>query len=197
MKKIDYKDYYWQNDLVRLRAMKPEDWKEHYYNCFDSKARRMLQYELELPPTIEKNKEDIESFSNFKPETKRLMFTIENLEGTNVGAFNLNSIDERNGTFSIGIQVDRDHRGKGYGTAAMEILLDYAFNERRLNKFNVSVIEGNIGSATMLEKLGCIQEGIRREMIFTQGKYKDEILYGLTRSEFNQKFNLANNFSEL
>jgi RimJ/RimL family protein N-acetyltransferase len=157
----------------------------------------MLQYELELPPTIEKNKEDIESFSNFKPETKRLMFTIENLEGTNVGAFNLNSIDERNGTFSIGIQIDRDHRGKGYGTAAMQILLDYAFNERRLNKFNVSVIEGNIGSATMLEKLGCIQEGIRREMIFTQGKYKDEILYGLTRSEFNQKFNLANNFSEL
>jgi len=197
MEKIDYKNYYWQNDLVRLRAMKPEDWKEHYYNCFDSEARRMLQYELELPPTIEENKEVIESFSNFKPETKRLMFTIENLKGVNVGAFNLNSINERNGTFSIGIQIGREYRGKGYGTAAMQILLDYAFNERRLNKFNVSVIEGNIGSATMLEKLGCIQEGIRRQMIFTQGKYKDEILYGLTRSEFNQKFNLADNFSEL
>ncbi len=197
MKKIDYKDYYWQNNLVRLRAMKPDDWEEHYYNCFDSKARRMLQYELELPPTVKENKEVIESFSNFKPESKRLMFTIENLEGINVGAFNLNSIDERNGTFSIGVQIGRDHRGKGYGTAAMKILLDYAFNERRLNKFNVSVIEGNIGSATMLEKLGCIQEGIRREMIFTQGKYKDEILYGLTRSEFNEKFNLADNFSEL
>jgi len=42
------------------------------------------------------------------------MFTIENLDSENIGALNLNSIDERNGTFSIGMQIDRDHRGKGY-----------------------------------------------------------------------------------
>lgn len=188
MKEINYDHYYWQNDLVRLRAMKPEDWEEHYYNCFDSKARRMLQYAIELPPTIENNKRMIEGFSNFNPETKRLMFTIENLKGVNVGAFNLNSIDERNGTFSIGIQIGRNYRGKGYGTSAMKILLDYAFNERRLNKFNVSVIEGNLGSSKMMRKLGCQKEGIRREVIYTEGKYKDEILFGLTRGEFNKRF---------
>ncbi|MGX8795535.1 GNAT family N-acetyltransferase [Fusibacter sp. JL298sf-3] len=185
MKTINYENYYWQNDLVRLRAMQPEDWEEHYYNCFDSEARRMLQYELELPPTISDNKSEIEGFSNFNAESRRLMFTIETLDGTNVGSFNLNGIDERNGTFGIGIQIGRDYRGKGYGTSAMRLLLNYAFNERRLNKFNVSVIEGNIGSATMLEKLGCKQEGIRREVIFTDGVYKDEIFYGLTRKEFN------------
>jgi len=187
MKTINYDNYYWQNDKVRLRGMLPEDWEEHYYNCFDSAARRMLQYELELPPTIEKNQSDIEMFSNFKPETKRLMFTIESLDGENVGAFNLNSIDEKNGTFSIGIQVGIDHRGKGYGTAAMKLLLNYAFNERRLNKFNVSVIDGNVGSATMMEKLGCLNEGVVRQAIYTDGKYMDEILYGLTKDEFNEK----------
>lgn len=165
--------------------MQPEDWEEHYYNCFDSEARRMLQYELELPPTISDNKAEIEGFSNFNAESRRLMFTIETLDGTNVGSFNLSGIDERNGTFGIGIQIGRDYRGKGYGTSAMRLLLNYAFDERRLNKFNVSVIEGNIGSATMLEKLGCKQEGIRREVIFTDGVYKDEIFYGLTRKEFN------------
>lgn len=55
------------------------------------------------------------------------MFTIENLNGEYVGGVNLNSIDEKNGTFSIGVQVDRDHRGKGYGTRAINILLKYAF----------------------------------------------------------------------
>ncbi|MFK7697763.1 GNAT family N-acetyltransferase [Paenibacillus sp. HJGM_3] len=68
------------------------------------------------------------------------MFTIESLDGENVGGINLNSIDERNGTFSIGIRIDRDHRGKGYGTRAVHILLRFAFFERRLNKFNDSVI---------------------------------------------------------
>ncbi len=188
MKEINYKNYYWQNELVRLRAMVAEDWEEHYYNCYDSKARRMLQYELELPPTQASNKSVIEMFSNFNPETKRLMFTIESLDGVNVGSFNLNGIDEKNGTFGIGMQIGMDHRGKGYGTAAMKILLDYAFNERRLNKFNVSVIEGNIGSATMMDKLGCQEEGIRREVIYTEGKYQDEILFGLTKNEFNRLF---------
>ena len=188
MNEINYKTYYWQNDKVRLRAMTPEDWEAHYLNCFDSEARRMLQYELELPPTIDHQKKAIEGFSNFNPDSKRLMFTIENLEGDNIGAFNLNSIDERNGTFSIGMQIDRNHRGKGYGTSAMTILLNYAFNERRLNKFNVSVIDGNMGSATMLKKLGSQQEGIRRQVIYTNGRYHDEILFGLTRDEFNHKF---------
>lgn len=90
----------------------------------------------------------MESFIDFKTGTGRIMFTIENLNGENVGGVNLNSIDERNGTFSIGMQIDRDHRGKGYGTAAMRIVLRYAFFERRLNKYYGHVLEGNIASAT-------------------------------------------------
>jgi RimJ/RimL family protein N-acetyltransferase len=97
---------------------------------------------------------------------------------------NLNSIDERNGTFSIGIQIDRDYRGKGYGTRALRILLRYAFFERRLNKFNDCVLEGNEASVRMMKKLGCIQEGVRRQVIFTNGQYCNLILFGLTKDEF-------------
>ena len=81
-------------------------------------------------------------------------------------------------------RIDRDHRGKGYGTAAVRILLRYAFFERRLNKFNDLVLEGNAASASMLIKLGCIQEGVRRQVIYTNGQYFDEILFGLTKEEF-------------
>jgi RimJ/RimL family protein N-acetyltransferase len=184
MKQIDYHGYFWQDELVRLRALQDDDWEGHYYNRFDSSARRLLNYEVELPPTISEAREFIEKFANFKCGTRRLMFTIENHNGENVGGINLNSIDEKNGTFSIGMQIDRDHRGKGYGTAAMRILLKYAFFERRLNKYYGSVLEGNIASATMLKKLGCIEEGRRRQMVYTDGKYHDEILFGLTRDEF-------------
>ncbi|MEK3767787.1 GNAT family N-acetyltransferase [Paenibacillus sp. FSL R5-0887] len=72
------------------------------------------------------------TFAEFS--SQRLMFTIENLNGEYVGGVNLNSIDEKNGTFSIGVQVDRDHRGKGYGTRAINILLKYAFLELRLKQ---------------------------------------------------------------
>ena len=184
MKAINYDNYYWQNNLVRLRAMQPEDWEEHYVNCFDSKARRLLQCEIELPPTKIKDKEMAEKFSNFNQESGRLMFVIETLDGHSVGALNLNSVDEKNGTFSIGMQINIDCRGKGYGTAAMRILLGYAFFERRLNKYYGHCLEGNIPSMTMLKKLGCAQEGIRRQQIYTDGRYLDEVLFGLTKEEF-------------
>jgi RimJ/RimL family protein N-acetyltransferase len=184
MRDINYENYFWEEDGIRLRAMQLEDSEIHYYNRFDTSARRLVDYEVELPPTIEEANKFAETFANFAPGTGRLMFTIETLEGENVGSLNLCGVDERNGTFGIGIQVDRDHRGKSYGTSAMRILLRYAFLERRLNKFNVCVLEGNIGCETMMKKLGCIQEGIHRQVVYTNGEYLDETFFGLTKDEF-------------
>jgi RimJ/RimL family protein N-acetyltransferase len=187
MKEIKFENYFWQDGVVRLRAIEEKDWEDHYYNRFDTPARRLLNYEVELPPTVSESTDKVGRFANFQPGTGRLMFTIENMNGENVGSVNLNSIDEKNGTFSIGMQIDRDYRGKGYGTATMKILLRFAFNERRLNKYYGSVLDGNIASATMLKKLGCIEEGKRRQMVYTNGKYYDEVLYGLTKDEFSLK----------
>ncbi|MBP1993751.1 GNAT family N-acetyltransferase [Paenibacillus eucommiae] len=184
MKEINYANYFWQDNGIRLRALQEEDWEAHFYNRFDTPARQLLNSEVELPPTIAEAKKFIEKYADFAPDTGRIMFTIETLDGENVGGINLNSIDEKNGTFSIGLQIDRDHRGKGYGTTAVRILLKYAFFERRLNKFNNYVIEGNTASESMLIKLGCVQEGVRREMVYTNGQYLDAILFGLTKDEF-------------
>ncbi len=184
MRPIDYRDYFWQDEKVRLTAMKEDDGTFYYYNRFDTPARRLLNCEVEPPPTESESRAFVEKFIDFKPGTGRLMLSIENHGGQTVGAVNLNSVDEHHGTFSVGMLIDRDHRGKGYGTAAMRILLRYAFFERRLNKYYGHVLEGNVPSATMLRKLGCKEEGVRRQMIYTNGRYHDEIHFGLTREEF-------------
>jgi len=186
MKGVNYDSYYWQNDLVRLRASKPDDWEQHYYGMFDTEGRRLLQYEVELPPSVEAEKKAAETYADFHPGSGRLMLAIETLGGETVGGLNLNGIDERNGTFSIGIQIYREHRGKGYGTAAMGILLGYAFFERRLHKLNNSVLEGNTASLRMFEKLGAKEEGLRRETVYMKGRYMSEILVGITRADFER-----------
>lgn len=186
MKTIRYGRYYWQNEKVRLCPGNPDDWEQSYYNRFDSHARFALQYEIELPPVMQQERAASEKYAGFENTVGRLMFNIETLDGVLVGFINLNRIDERSGTFSIGMQIDQDYRGQGYGHAAMRILLDYAFNERRLHKFNAGIVEGNTASETLLKKLGCVHEGVRREVIYHQGRYWDEILYGLTDTEFSK-----------
>lgn len=186
MKPLKLDNYYWQNDHVILRALKDEDWEFHYYNRFDTPGRRLINYEVELPPTEQESKDFSEQFKNFTVTLERIMFAIEDLKGNTVGAININSIDERNGTFSIGLLIDQDHRAQGFGTAAMKILLNYAFFERRLNKYYGSVLDDNAHSANMLKKLGCLEEGVRTQMVYTDGKYHDIILFGLTREEYER-----------
>ncbi|PAE91626.1 GNAT family N-acetyltransferase [Shouchella clausii] len=184
LQKVDDSHYFWQDDNVRLRAMQPEDWQADYLSKFDTPARRFLACAIELPPTVSGSQTFAEEHADFASTKGRIMFTIENEKGNNIGSINLNRIDERNGTFSIGIIIDKQYRGKGYGTSAMNILLKYAFFERRLHKFNDCVLEGNEGSIKMMEKLGCIQEGVRRQVVYMDGQYVDLILFGLTKDEF-------------
>jgi len=188
MREPDYSKYYWKNDLVRLRPIEEKDLENSYYNLFDSEARFFLDSLIELPfnEILAENRWKDYWGTGFD-KGGRIRLTIETLGGINVGSINLNSIDERNGTFSIGMQINIEHRGKGYGTSAMMILFDYCFNERRLNKYQGFVIEGNIASETMLKKLGCIKEGVIRGTTFHKGKYWNEIHYGLFADEFNKK----------
>jgi RimJ/RimL family protein N-acetyltransferase len=184
MQSISYDKYYWQNGLVRLRAWTPEDVEPSYPSMFDSEARFLLQEGLELPPVLAKMKEDHQKWFNFSEAGGFLMFAIENLKGKLVGGINLYFVNERQGTFSIGIQIHTGERGKGYGTAAMRLLLKYAFLEKRLNKFNSGWVEGNKESEALHTKLGCIQEGRLREMTYHDGRYYDWIRVGLTKDEF-------------
>lgn len=39
----------------------------------------------------------------------------------------------------------------------------------------------------MMRKLGCVQEGVSRQVVYINGKYLDFILFGLTKDEFIEK----------
>jgi len=191
--KIDYSNYYWQNEKVRLRRATAEDWDAFYINYYDSEARFFLDNEIELPLDEGGAKAHWAEFVESTAKSRNFIFTIENLDGEKVGSAYLNSINERNGTFGLGMIVDGKARGKGYGQAALRLILNYAFNERRLHKYNAFVVEGNIGSATMLTRVGCKLEGVIRETIYHNGKHWNQVHYGMTAKEFNEKWQVAVN----
>jgi RimJ/RimL family protein N-acetyltransferase len=163
-------------------VLEPTDSEDIYIASFDSEAIRKVHFHIEEPCS----ENDIQQMVNGKIFNKQgdLWLKIESLSGEAVGIAVLNSVDERNGTFSVGTLIYPKHRGKGYGTAALEIMLKYAFEERRLNKFNGSVFEGNAASIEMLERLGCECEGERKEQIYAKGRYVSEFLYGLTKTVY-------------
>ncbi len=181
MEQSTFQTYYWQNDKVRLRLWEPKDASYDYLNDLDSEAMALVQEEVCLPP--KKTKVDVNGDSA-EPNPAAPAFTIEDLAGNYVGHVHFNYINERHGTFSIGMILLRSQRGKGYGKAAMLLLLEYAFNERRLHKFNGFCYDGNAASARMMTSIGCKQEGVSRENVYMNGRYHDMLLFGMTEEEY-------------
>ncbi len=77
-----------------------------------------------------------------------------------------------------------DQQGHGYITEATSLLLDHAFGHRRLHKVWAMVIEPNVPSQTVLEKLGFELEGTYRKETFHDGEYVDSRRYGILADEW-------------
>jgi RimJ/RimL family protein N-acetyltransferase len=177
--------YFWEGKKIRLRPLLMSDWEAGYKAFLDSESRRFLQLEIELPKSEEMFRNDMARMCNFSnPGT--LMFTIETLSGEVAGVINIHSLNLKNGTFSPAVVIFEGCRQKGYADEAMRIILRYAFYELRYQKCNSVCMDTNAGSENMHKKLGFIREGRRRRVVYTNGEYHDELIFGLTREEFDE-----------
>lgn len=101
---------------------------------------------------------------------------------TPVGTIILNEIDQKNGTGHIHIKMAKDGgRRNGYGTDAIKTLIDYAFNELRLNCIYANILSYNEASIRLFEKCGFARDGVLRSRVFKKGKYIDVFAYSIIR----------------
>ena len=124
--------------------------------------------------------------SDFKGDPDRRSFAIDTLDGKFVGWINLFLGEPRHGRFSLGVSNFHEYQRKGYTLKAAKLILHYGFNELRCHKCNSACIDVNTGSIAFHKKLGFVEEGRRREVFFMDGRYHDEILFGMTFDEFNR-----------
>lgn len=182
---LDYSRYFWQGDKVRLRPLRPDDAEHAFAGMLDSPSRRVLQLGIELPASVEGLRSMLQKFAECKDVDGVIIFGVDTLDGENVGGISLHTRSEKNGTFSFGVTTDREHWGKGYAEDAVRILLRYCFRERGYQKCNSACVETNEASIRLHEKLGFVEEGRRRRQWYLDGGYHDDMLFGLTREEFD------------
>jgi len=182
---LDYSRYFWQGEKVRLRPLRIEDAEQNFASSLDSPSRQLLQLGVELPTSVELQRTTLERYVGCKDADGVIVFAIENLAGDHVGGVSLHSRDEKNGLFSFGIVIDRPHRRQGYAEDAVRIVLRYGFWERRYQKCNSACSHVNKASIRLHKKLGFLEEGRRRRQVFFNGEYQDDVLFGMTREEFD------------
>lgn len=106
-------------------------------------------------------------------------------DGERVGEGFLFDLDPQRGRVELGYWVAPEAQGNGHATATADLLVQYAFEERRLNKVVARVLAFNDASRRVLETVGFEHAGRFREDFYFDGEYVDADLYDLLAAEWD------------
>jgi [ribosomal protein S5]-alanine N-acetyltransferase len=171
-----------ESERLYLRAVQPDDANEAYYRWMNDPAVNKYLESRFYPHTLETLKDYIQSKLG---DNENPFFAII-LKDSNrhIGNIKLGPINTIHRFADIGIIIgEKDCWGKGYATEAIRLVVKYAFDTLNLHKVTAGFYEPNIQSMKAFIKAGFIQEGIRKSHCYCDGKYVDDILVGLTRTE--------------
>lgn len=121
---------------------------------------------------------------------QRHTFTVVELaSGQAVGRAMLFNIDHINQTAMVGLLIgERSAWGKGYGTEALQLVLDYGFNLLNLHNIMLGVYAYNTRAIALYEKVGFKLIGRRRGVRLLGGVRHDALTMDMLAEEFTSPF---------
>jgi RimJ/RimL family protein N-acetyltransferase len=81
---------------------------------------------------------------------------------------------------------EKDAWGKGYGTEAGHLLLDYAFRRLGFHRISIGVVGFNKRALRFWESLGFKKEGIERDEYYYDNEYSDGVMMSILEDEFKK-----------
>jgi len=89
----------------------------------------------------------------------------------------------------IGIDLPEDsYWGKGLGTEALRLWIDYLFNEYKLTRIGFSTWDGNEAVKVIGKKLGLVEECRIRKGCVVNSEFYDRIKMGILKEEWQNKY---------
>ncbi len=124
-----------------------------------------------------------EYLNNSKEEYAMVIVTKD--EDKMIGTVSIEQINFINRTGTLGIFIgDKDYRDKGYGTEAIKLILEYAFQYINLNNVMLTVMSYNDRAKRCYEKCGFKEFGRRHQSVYMDGKYYDTIYMEVLKENF-------------
>ncbi|WP_349409884.1 GNAT family protein [Pseudalkalibacillus sp. SCS-8] len=102
-----------------------------------------------------------------------------------IGDISMLEIDHQNRNAEMRVSIfDQAFWGNGYGTEAMALFVNYGFKMLNLHRISLDVFAYNERAIKSYQKLGFVQEGIKRDQLFYDGEYHDSIMMSVLADEF-------------
>lgn len=174
------------NFRVYLRALEPED----YLTTYEWRKDKEIQKMVGGPKFFVSKEKERQWVLNTIQDQSRMVLGICVKENDKlIGTVNIQEVDWINRSARIPIVIgDKEYWGGGYASEARILALQFAFYERGLHRVGALVLEDNIPSLKLHERLGFVKEGLLRDSVYKNGKYHNQVYLGLLREDFEKAY---------
>ena len=97
----------------------------------------------------------------------------------------------------LGYAIRADQWGKGYATDAARTLVNYGFEQLDLHRISTAIGPDNAPSIALVQRLGFQYEGRIRDHVYTNGAWRDSLLYSLLAPEWNHDAAVSDDIENL
>lgn len=118
-------------------------------------------------------------------DDSRAIFGIQTKDGTPMGLLGTFWINHAHRTALLtALIAEPEYWGSGYGTDALLLFVDYAFDWLDLRKLWLMTMRANLRVLRQMEKVGFTLEACHRNGTWTGEQWVDLLTYGLLRDEW-------------
>lgn len=175
-----------EGKLVNLRAREVGDLERAWRWVNDREATRHLNVRYPWPLAAEEAW--MRERTALPPSFGIAAFAIETKDGTHIGHVTLRGAQPEDRCADLGISIgEKEHWGRGYGTDAMLTVLRFGFQEMNLRRIELTVDEDNARAIACYRTCGFIEEGRLRQHRYAEGRYRDRVMMGILREEFEEE----------
>ena len=163
---------------IHLRALEPEDLDflytiENNESFWEVSSTQTPFSRFILEQYIVNSHQDI-----FEAKQLRLII-VDNITNISVGMIDLFEFNPLHKRAGIGILIIESEQHKGFASEAIELLINYSFNQLNLHQLFANITADNTKSLELFKKYNFKKIGVKKEWIFSKGDFKDEILFQL------------------
>ena len=165
---------------ISLRALEPSDLDflfsvENNESFWEISSTQTPYSKYILQKYIENAHQDIY-------EAKQYRFVICDTKNIPVGMIDLFDFNPQHQRVGIGLLITSENQNNGYGAQALELVIDYAFTHLNVHQIFANITATNTKSISLFEKFNFKEVGIKKDWIYSNTTFKDEILYQLIKN---------------
>ena len=165
-----------QGNTINLRALEPEDLDFLY--VIENDTRFWEVSSTQTPYSKHILQRYIANAHQDIYEAKQLRLVIVNTKTKiPVGLIDLFDFNPQHKRAGIGILILESEQEQGYAAEALQIVTAYSFKQLNLHQLYANIAFDNKKSINLFKKHNFMEVGIKKDWIYIEGTFKNEVLY--------------------